>query len=118
MKDSGKRVWKGRELDGALWKEGLWRQLRITWKNSVHTQVDIEALERLMEPENEVVSLGRENAVLFSSFFTQQRKGTTSCRREEGVTLADCVETLGIDLPWWKTGEGGVSLSKSLLGIC
>ena len=23
VKDSGKRVWKGRELDGTVWKEGL-----------------------------------------------------------------------------------------------
>ena len=25
-RQNGKRVWKGRELDGARWKEGLWEQ--------------------------------------------------------------------------------------------
>ena len=32
VKDSGKRVWKSRELDGARWKERSWGQWRITWK--------------------------------------------------------------------------------------
>ena len=51
MKDSGKRVWNSKELDGALWKEVPWEQWRITWKIASIQKVDIEALERMMEPE-------------------------------------------------------------------
>ena len=48
MKDSGKRVWKSRELGGARWKEGSWGAVENQLENCVHTKVDIEALERLM----------------------------------------------------------------------
>ena len=47
----------------------------------VHSKVDIEALERLMEPASEEVSpryilkyAGREEAVIFSSFFDTAEK--------------------------------------------
>ena len=30
--DGGRRAWNSRELDGARWKEALWRQWKITWK--------------------------------------------------------------------------------------
>ena len=32
--DGGKRAWNSRELDGARWKKGLWRQRKITWRNA------------------------------------------------------------------------------------
>ena len=48
---SSERQWKGlEELDGAL-------ERRVMLENCVDTKVDIEALERLMEPANEEVSL-------------------------------------------------------------
>ena len=89
MKDSGKRVWKGRELDGAFWKEGWWEQWRMTCKICVHTKVDTDALERFMEPEHEEVSLryilkysakGCSNVFLF---LTPQRKRTTLWQAED-----------------------------------
>ena len=50
-------------------------------ENCVHTEVDIEALERLMEPENEEVSLRyilkysmREGSNIFQLFDTAERK--------------------------------------------
>ena len=31
-KVGGKRAWNSREVDGARWKKGLWRQWKITWR--------------------------------------------------------------------------------------
>ena len=42
------------ELAGKKGSRGQWK---ITWEKRLNTIVDIEALERLMEPENEEVSL-------------------------------------------------------------
>ena len=56
MDESGKRVWKNSELDGARWKERSWehwRKIRKLRPNKCGHQ----ALERLIEPENEEVSL-------------------------------------------------------------
>ena len=64
-----------------------------------------------------VTEIGKEGKSKMIASCGFLEKELSQFRREEGVTLADGVETLGIDLPRWKTGEGGVSLSKSLLGI-
>ena len=58
VKHSDKMAWNSRELDGAHRKERSW----VHWnylENCVHTKVDIEALELLMEQENEEVLLRR-----------------------------------------------------------
>ena len=80
MKDSGKRVWKGRELGGPLWTERSREQWKILEK-CVNTKVDIEVLERLMEPENEEVSLRyilkystRGGINIFQLFDTAEKK--------------------------------------------
>ena len=80
VKDSGKRIWKNNELDGARWKERSGEQWKITWRNFVNTKVDIESLESFMEPEDEEVSLryilkySTRGGSNISSFLTQQRK--------------------------------------------
>ena len=57
MNDSGKRVGKVRELVGSLLERTVTVAAENYLENCVHTKVDIEALQRLMEPENEKVSL-------------------------------------------------------------
>ena len=44
-------------LRGARRKARSWEQWKITWKNDPISKVDIEALERLIEPEDEEVCL-------------------------------------------------------------
>ena len=56
MKDSGKRVWKGRALDGPLRKKKGYGAVENYLDNCVHMKMDVEVLERLMEPENQEVS--------------------------------------------------------------
>ena len=79
------------------WQDGLEGQ-RVGWtplermvveaaenylETCVHTNMDIEALERLMEPENEEVSLRCILRCSFPVFLTQQRKRTTSWQAED-----------------------------------
>ena len=43
VKDSGKRVWKSRELDGARWKKRV-MAAEDCLENCAHVKADIEAL--------------------------------------------------------------------------
>ena len=78
--DGGKRAWNSGELDGARWKKGLWRQRKITWRVA-NVKVYIQALERLMEPENREVSpryilkySTRGSSNIFQLFDTSERQ--------------------------------------------
>ena len=55
-KVDGGRSWNSRELDGARWKKGVMEAVDGYLENCANVKVDIEFLERLIEPENLEIS--------------------------------------------------------------
>ena len=81
VEDSGKRAWKSCGLRGARRKERSWGAVEDHLETCADAKVDVEALERLMEPEDEDVCLRyilmyltRGGSNIFQLFDTEEKK--------------------------------------------
>ena len=81
MKDSGKEGLEGQRVGWTLEERRVMGAVENYLDNCVHIEMDIEVLERLMEPENEEVSLRyilkystREGSNIFQLFDTAEKK--------------------------------------------